>query len=44
MAVGKEIESEFLPNLGNELTSEQLISQHKVYRANEAFTKLVEEI
>ena len=30
--------------LGNELTSEQLIFEHKVYRANEAFTKLFEEI
>ena len=44
MAVSKEIESEFLPDLGNELTGEQLIFEHKVYRANEAFTKLVEEI
>ena len=44
MALSKEIESEFLPDLGNELTGEQLIFEHKVYRANEAFTKLVEEI
>ena len=44
MALSKEIESEFLPDLGNELTGEQLIFECKVYRANEAFTKLVEEI
>ena len=44
MAVSKEIESEFLPDLGNELTGEQLIFECKVYRANEAFIKLVEEI
>ena len=44
MAVSKEIESEISPNLGNELTGEQLIFECLVYRANEAFTKLVEEI
>ena len=41
MAVSKEIESEFLPDLGNELTGEQLIFERKVYRANEVFTKFV---
>ena len=44
MAVSKEIESEFLPDLGNELTGEQLIFERKVYRANEVFTKFVVEI
>ena len=44
MAESKEIERECLPDLGNELPGEQLIFEHKVYRANEAFTKLVEEI
>ena len=43
MAMSKEIESGFLPDLGNELTGEQLIFECKLYRANEAFTKLVDK-
>ena len=39
-----ELSSDFLPNLNNEKTSEQLLFDSKVYHANEQFVRIRTDI
>ena len=44
MAANLEHGDNFLPDLKNELTGEQIVLQQKVFRSNQAFGKTNEEI